>query len=161
MKLIPLTRGFTTKVDDADYVWLTRWKWHVTSRSGYAARNKSVIADGRRGLIYMHKEILGIESAQGDHKNGDRLDNQRYNLRVAPFGMNQWNMKPHKDSKSGLKGITETPSGTWCVRLSVKRRIVFRRNFKDKTTAILAYNEAALQHHGEFAKLNEVPNGVS
>jgi hypothetical protein len=35
---ISLSRGKVAIVDDADYEWLSCWKWHYNAATGYAAR---------------------------------------------------------------------------------------------------------------------------
>jgi len=74
-------------VDAADFEWLSAWRWRLTSR-GYAVRG-----EGRRN-VYLHRELLGLERGdglEGDHRNGDPLDNRRENLRVVSHTGNQQN----------------------------------------------------------------------
>lgn len=157
MKLIPLTRGYSAKVDDADYDWLMQWKWHATSRSCYAARNSKKGELVKRSLIYMHLSILGIKGPiEGDHRNGDRLDNQRHNLRLAEWPKNRLNLGRHKDNRTGYKGVSKRSDGKYDVRLNLNGIVVFRKGFVDLKEAALAYNAAAIKYHGEFARLNEV-----
>lgn len=104
MKLIPLTHGYFAQVDDADYGFLIKYKWHF--RRGYAARNSST-AEGRGRVVFMHRVIaetpIGLET---DHANGDKLDNRRCNLRVATMAENQRNRPAYRNNKSGLKGVS-------------------------------------------------------
>lgn len=56
MKLIPLTRGLSVKVDDEDFEWLSPFKW-CAARGGsggefYAQRNVKV--GGRWKRVKMH-----------------------------------------------------------------------------------------------------------
>ena len=90
MKLIPLTQGKFAKVDDADFEWLSKYKWYAKntrnkdedSGSYYAARFQRT--GGNPTTIYMHREITNCpDGKEVDHKNRDRLDNQRGNLRVC------------------------------------------------------------------------------
>lgn len=63
-KLIELTKGKTTIVDDEDYEWLSNWSWCVSS-NGYAVRGTET--NKRTKLILMHREIL--EAPEG-YDNG-------------------------------------------------------------------------------------------
>ena len=78
---IPLTKGRFALVDDATYPELVKYKWHLTSQ-GYAAATMAI--NGRRQIITMHRLLVGAQPGQiVDHKNGDRVDNRRANLRLA------------------------------------------------------------------------------
>lgn len=86
MKLIPLTQGEFTKVDDADFVWLSGYNWYAKrSRPGgsfRAARSRRI--NGQVTTIYMAREIMDCPAGKEvDHKDRDTLNHQRENLRVC------------------------------------------------------------------------------
>ncbi len=60
MKEIPLGHGLKTQVDDADYVWLSRYDWYAwrdpDSGDTYAAHDTP---SGRR--VLMHNVIMGLD----------------------------------------------------------------------------------------------------
>ena len=101
MKRIPLSCQGKNKgkyeaiVDDEDYDKLSRWRWfvHEERNNRYAWRcGKS--QDGRRILIKMHRDIMGLhagDSLNVDHINGDGLDNRRVNLRIVTVQENAFN----------------------------------------------------------------------
>ena len=63
MKQIQLTQGKVALVDDLDYDWLSQWKWYAHKEYGecfYAVRH-SYQREGKRRLIPMHRQILGLE----------------------------------------------------------------------------------------------------
>lgn len=152
-KEIILSRGLVALVDDADYGWLmTGGKWNARGRPGnyYAART---IWEGKkcRGQV-MHRLLLPTPG-QVDHINGDSLDNRRANLRPASPSQNAANRKARSDSKSGYKGLHRV-GRKWQVSLTVHGRFVQVGMFRDKEEAARAYDAAALEHFGEFARLN-------
>lgn len=109
MKAIPLTRGKVTWVDDQDFEWLTKFKWHFQkpnkNGTGYAARWQHE-SKGVRRLVMMHRQILGLrEGEKGDHKNGDGLLNIRENLRQATSSENGMNKKMLSNNTTGFKGV--------------------------------------------------------
>jgi hypothetical protein len=63
VKEIPLTQGKFALVDDADFRWLSRWKWYAVRHFSahhvrcHARRNRW--HEGRNDPVYMHREILG------------------------------------------------------------------------------------------------------
>lgn len=85
---IPLSNGGVALVDAEDYEWLSRWKWkrHV---GGYACRTGWDKVERKWLCILMHRFIvLPPEDIEVDHKNRNRLDNRRCNLRPATRQMN-------------------------------------------------------------------------
>lgn len=153
MKIIWLTKGQFTLVDDADFEWLNQWKWYASNKitTFYAQRGKDD--------IYMHRLILGLEDIKikCDHIDRNGLNNQRNNLRPATKSQNNCNSKPRKNKTSIFRGVY------WCVdknkwRASItKDNIVYALgNFTNQEAAAIAYNKKAIEFHGEFATLNNV-----
>ncbi len=74
MKKIPLTQGQVALVDDADYEWLSRWKWCAmwcsSTDSFYAVRHIR-LPNGKWTTLRMHRAILGLK--RGDSRQVDRI----------------------------------------------------------------------------------------
>lgn len=159
-RTIPLTQGQVAIVDDGDYEWLSQWKWSALweryTRSFYATRNEG----GRKNqrTVRMHRRILGLEykdGKEGDHINGNTLDNRRSNLRIVTHLQNSWNRRGHRDNRSGVKGVHQHPKTLrWRARLNVKGKRIHLGYFKDKMEAHAAHSEALKVYHGDFARLN-------
>jgi hypothetical protein len=67
-------------------------------------------------------------------------------------------MKKMKNNTSGYKGVSwNSHAKAWAARITVRGRRVFLGSFDDPVEAAKAYNEAALEYHGEFAVLNKIP----
>jgi len=152
MKKIPLTKGEVAIVDDCDYDYLMQWKWCVGTR--YAVR----IQLGKN--IYMHKVILeqmGYKDfEQGDHINGNKLDNRRENLRPATSKQNSRN-RPSFRGISSFRGVTwDYERGKWRSDIKVDGKHKFLGRFDDENAAAIAYNHAATLYYGKFAYLNAV-----
>jgi hypothetical protein len=85
MKLILLSQGFITVVDDQDYDYLIKWNWYVL-KTAYG-RNFYAIAydkNAKNRIVYMHRIIMKPESKLVvDHIDGDGLNNLRSNLRIC------------------------------------------------------------------------------
>jgi hypothetical protein len=168
---IPLTKGQFAIVDDGDHVELSKFKWiaHLDDKrqTFYAARLipsetwPEAKADNRRSqrhkICFMARQILlpppGYEV---DHANRNTLDNRRCNLRLALRRQNMMN-RPKWGSKCRFKGMFRNTMGRFTVRILVeKNRRKTVGTFKTEIEAAKAYNEAAKQHYGEFARLNSV-----
>src|SRR6185369_4370410 len=106
MKEIQLTQGKVALVDDEDYEGLSAFTWHAycNQNGGWYARSSSLSRKNGGKHLWMHRLILNCPNGkQVDHKDGDGLNNQRYNLREATQAQNMYNMGLRADSKSGFK----------------------------------------------------------
>jgi hypothetical protein len=160
MRQIPLSNSDQVAlVDDEDHPFVSQYRWWL-SNNGYAVRTKPRSEPGRRGVILMHRELLGVEPHQiADHINGNRLDNRRENLRRATDAENKLNTgKPsHRPMTSRYKGVVYVPRvRRWRAVIKANRKQRHLGYFKEEREAALAYNAAARELFGEFARLNEV-----
>lgn len=160
MKEIPLTQGMTAIVDDEDYETLMQWKWRYynlpTGKMGYAIRG---MRKGRKtATILMHRIILNTPHGYvTDHINGNSLDNQKENLRVATKAQNHYNASKHRHNTSGFKGVYWCKDRhSWRAQITANRKQIQLGRFKNKFEAVITYNAAATKLHGEFARLNQV-----
>lgn len=149
---IQLTQGKQALVDKADFEWLSQWKWYYI-KDGYAVR--SDYSQGRTPRqVKMHRQIMNEpEGLQVDHKNTNKLDNRRENLRVATVNQNQQNSSLPKNNTSGYKGVSKPRRGLGWIA-SIQRQ--YLGYYKTPEEAALAYNIEATKRFGEFARLNKV-----
>lgn len=147
MAEILLSAGKYATVDDVDFEWLSQWKW-TYSGHGYVHRGDN----GRK--IYMHRLIAGWDRV--DHIDGNGLNNQRSNLRPTSIAENGRNRGANRNNTSGYKGVFRNSKSTWSSRIVSDGKNKYLGSFKSKEEAALAYNEAALKYHGEFARLNVI-----
>lgn len=159
MKEIQLTQGKVALVDDADLIYLNQWKWYASKVKNvyYAKRNS--YENGVNKNIKMHRQILNILDAkgiEGEHKDGNGLNNQRSNLRIATRSQNNANIPSRDKSSSKYKGVTYCKrDGNWEATITKNRVKTYLGRFEIETDAALAYNKKAVEVHGEFARLNE------
>jgi hypothetical protein len=148
MREIPLTQGLMALVDDEDYHWLSRFNWCAH--------------EGAYGYIYaisgnlrMHRLVLGISTNNiaVDHTNRNTLDNRKSNLRRATASQNQQNATIRVDNTSGYKGVSMR-YGRYISRISVEGKRLWLGEFSNPEDAARAYDKAALEYFGEFARTN-------
>ncbi len=158
MRQIQLTRGQVALVDDDTFEWLNQWSWYAkkvpNSEIHYAAR--TFRKNGMKREISMHRLILDITDNKifGEHKDGDGLNNQRHNLRIATQAQNNMNRKAHRDSASKFLGVSLVDRKYWRTQLCKDGVFVYRKCFKTEIEAAKAYDNVAIIHFGHFARLN-------
>lgn len=151
MQIIVLTQGKFAIVDDEDYQELSKYKWYVGSR-GYAIRHPKMIKGIRKGHIAMHRIIINApDGMEVDHRDGNRLNNQKVNLRICTRKQNLHNQKTAKNNKSGYRGISyRNKDQVWVASLACDGKI-YSRWCKTKQKAIETWNMLAKKYYGEFA----------
>ncbi len=150
MKEIPLTQGKFALVDDEDYEMLMQWKWQYAT--GYATRRV-----WPKVRLLMHRVIMNAQPGeQIDHKNLNRLDNQRSNLRFATYAQNMYNRRKNNSTYSSrYKGVSwYSRDKKWRSQIQFAGKLHCIGKFQSELEAALAYDEAARKHHGEFANTN-------
>lgn len=145
-------------VDDEDFEYLSRFKWRLDN-AGYAKRtiSRSEKKPEDKGYNrYMHYDILPRkEGLFMDHKNHDRLDNRRENLRHCTFSQNQANaVRPV--GKTGYRGV-HLSGNRWQARVKKNGVDHYTKHYSTPLEAAQAYNELATNLHGDFAVLNPLP----
>jgi hypothetical protein len=153
-KMIPLNGGKTALVDDADYEYLSQWKWQY---NGYAMRLTSRSLPINRTTVLMHRVIMDApHGMEVDHINGNKLDNRRSNLRICTSTENKHNRGVYRNSTTGSKGVTfnkREKKFKVSIRIGNGKRLHLGY-FTNLGEATRAYDEAAKKYHGEFARLN-------
>ena len=158
MKQIPLTKGQFALVDDEDFDRVNQFKWYADKRISkkgvvyyYAARRYTV--NGKSILQRMHSFIFGDSSHKKhiDHKDSDRLNNQKYNLRFATPSENGMNIR--KIGK--YKGIFYyKATNKFSAQIMIKYNKIHLGYFNTEIEAAKAYDKKAIELFGEFANLN-------
>lgn len=108
---------------------------------------------------YLHRLITNSpKGKQVDHINGNRLDNRLSNLRLCTNQQNQ--MSRHVAvSKTGYKGVHKL-GNRYCAKIKFNRKNIHLGVYLTIDEAALAYNKAAKELFGEFARPNQI-RGVS
>lgn len=155
MREIELTQGKVALVDDADYERVSRHKW-CASRNGrtwYAIRREY---NPKPKQVFLHRFILDApDSAEVDHKDGNGLNCQRDNLRLATHAQNQRNQKRRVTNKSGYKGVSwYGRDKKWRAVIGIGGKVKTLGCYATAEEAARAYDEAARELFGEFAKTN-------
>ena len=140
-------------VDDEDHGWVLIYdNWDLMNK-GYAfgTRNRKLM----HRIIYYKYNIKKHDKEVLDHKDGDRLNNQKSNLRSCFQCENARNSKIPKTNKSGYKGVFEDKRcGQWSSYITFNKQRITIGYFDDKKDAAIAYDIMAKKLFGVFAKCN-------
>jgi hypothetical protein len=100
-----------------------------------------VIAAARRGLVV-------------DHIDGNTLNNSRANLRICRLAENNMNRGKFARAASRFKGVLLYPGGRWRAHIYAGGKHIHLGYFDTEALAAAAYDAAARDLHGEFARTN-------
>lgn len=121
-------------VDNDDYDKVAGKKWFLSKSGGYAVASHRHQPKAAR----MHRLIMDApDGLLVDHKNGNRLDNRRTNLRLVDATGNACNRAgPSPNGTSGHRGVYyHKPSRMWMAKCVFrgKQHVVY---FKTKEEAV-------------------------
>lgn len=130
-----------------------KFHFNIAGRGYVSVRNYKDGKYHHRG--YVHRIIMGPIDAGlvVDHIDGDPLNNQRSNLRVCTQSDNLGNQRRAKNNPTGFKGVVLVPEH-YVASICRNRKCRRLGMFKTAEEAARAYDRAARELFGEFAKTN-------
>lgn len=153
-------RSFMSYDPNTGLLWWTKpksgRKLQVPAGSKTNTGHLSVRIDGKAYLA--HRVAWLIQTGEWpedkiDHKDGCGTNNRWANLRCCSQKENVRNTRLAKNNKSGFKGVSfHRKNRTWAACICVDRRTVHLGTYKNKLDAAAAYDAAAKQYFGEFAR---------
>ena len=161
MATLLLLNGELALLDDQDMPLVEAYVWHLHS-NGYVVRTTGT--EHERTVHWLHRIVAKTPPGMvTDHIDGNKLNNSRSNLRIATTAQNGFNRKISKiaTKTSMFKGVNwHKRNKKWrAVIKSSEARITKQRHlgyFLSDVVAAEAYNKAAIELFGDFAKLNPV-----
>jgi hypothetical protein len=157
MKIKLVDHLLYTLVDDEDYPVLSRYDWYLLKTKVGNRYAHTKIDDN---WVYMHQMVLPSPSVDltPDHKDGDGLNNQKENLRLATKSQQGFNSKKRKNTSSTYRGVSWSERDKcWRAQIMVNHKYIHLGTFQSEISAAKAYNRAAKEYCGEFAVLNVIP----
>lgn len=132
-------------VDAADAEWANQWRWHLNK--GYATRAARK-SEGIGKTVRLHRALAGLTYGDGleaDHRDLDKLNCRRRNLRVVPKGKNQQNQGGFKKT-SQYRGVHwSTTANKWCVTFRVDGKTKYFGVYADELEAAKVAKSLRLQ----------------
>lgn len=161
-RIIPLSKGYYSIVDEEDYERLMVHIWHVVIRFGvpYAVTNFSTGKTAR-----MNRLVLNVtdNNLVVDHIHHNTLDNRKSQLRIATYSQNSMNTKKQRVKCSSVyKGVCWDKSRMmWFSAIHINNKQKYLGRFHSEIEAARAYDKAAIENYGEFCLLNFPNNKYS
>jgi hypothetical protein len=162
--IIELNKGYQTEIDDADWYRLldfyaadgTHHRLRICDLGSWSIHTKGYARVQRKCYkISLHRLIIGAKPGEiTDHIDQDKLNNRLSNLRIVTNRENKLNSNFIKGI-SRFRGVSQSPNHKkWRARITNEGKTVWLGTFDDEIEAAMAYNEAAIRLHGDFAQLN-------
>ena len=138
-------------VDRPDYEIVKPYKFDFPGRKHVRVSGKS-----KEGFTFLHQLLL--QTRWIDHADGDTLNNRRSNLRLCTNQQNQFNQKPRSNTASKYKGVTVlwNKPNPYYASIHLNGTKIHLGVFAVEKEAALAYNEAATEYFGDFARINVI-----
>lgn len=140
-------------IDAEDAPRVRERSWHVLIRPHTMYAQTSVQQNYRRFSILLHRYIIGAPGdREVDHINGNGLDNQKSNLRLATTLQNAHNGRA-RGGRSHYKGVS-LEYGKWRAAIRHDGKKIRIGLYVCEADAARAYDRCAFLMRGEFARLN-------
>lgn len=138
-------------VDDDTWFELMQYTWYIDA--GYARTRI------KRKNISMHRFVLNLHNSAEktivDHKNNNRLDNRRNNLRIVNHALNAHNRKKFaQNSSSQYIGVILRNNGKYRSSILHCRKSYHLGTFEKEYDAAMARDLKAFEFYGDEATLN-------
>jgi hypothetical protein len=134
--------------------WNSRWAGKIAGADSHGYRAISI---GRQ-RYRVHRIIWLLMTGEWpkhhiDHIDMDRSNNRWANLREADWAENNANRRGHRDSRTGVKGVTwHAQRGKYYARINVGKKQISLGLYGRIEDAAAAYARGAEKYHGEFAR---------
>lgn len=150
------TVGQPFQIDEIDLPIIKEFSCIRLNSKGYVEVKRPL--EKKRQLL--HRLILQAPlDMLVDHRNRDRADDRRENLRLATRAQNNRNYAKsgRTDHTSEFKGVSwHEKNLRWRARIYHDNKCFWLGNFMCPVEAAEAYDQAAMEKHGPFARLNFV-----
>jgi len=140
------TKVGETVIDRENYHRVEKFRWYLGD-NGYAVRN---CKKGETSLL--HKILLEVgPNEEVDHRDRDRLNNRKYNLRPCTRLKNCYNSGIMSNNTSGITGISwDKKKELWDTYISADKQFIRLGLFSNFAKAVETRKQAEKHYFKEF-----------
>ena len=144
--------GYTFKneefiIDIEDYDKVKYYCWRMSENGYIVANNK----DTTNTMIRIHRIIMNARKGEYvDHKNWDKSNNWKRNLRLCTKSQNNVNIKRKINNTSGYTGVKQDSNGKWKSQISYNNERIHLGTFDKLEDAVYIRHQAESIMHNEF-----------
>lgn len=146
--------GGRTLINEVDLDRILQFKWCVNEKEKGKRTNYVRTPDGS---LKLHQLLMGPapEGKVIDHINGDGMDNRQENLRFCTHSENHANEGKRRGGSSVFKGVGfDKERNKWYAKLTTDGETLNMGRFDSEVEAAMAYDRAAVDVFGSFARTN-------
>lgn len=147
--MIIYSSGHEVHIDDEDFALVIKAKICVCVSSVSGEKNVKCASLDYKDQSLSRLLLNAPANRWVDHRNGNRLDNRKENLRLATPSQNGGNKKPNWNKKLP-KGVCARKD-KFIARIVVRRKEICLGTYKTAEEAEQVYKLAAEKYFGEFA----------
>ena len=154
--------GWTTNANQEfyfdldDYNKISNYCWR-SNDDGYIIAHDT--KSNNYSNIWIHRIILNLndKTLEVDHKNHNKNDNRKENLRITTHSQNSKNQSISIANKSGTSDVCwHKATGKWQARICVDNQRIYLGLYDDINEAIKVRKEAEEKYFGEYSYDNSI-----
>ena len=146
-------RKGTLIVDDEDYLKCKSKSLHISKR-GYVSYGVYDPFTKGTYVILLHRVLAKAKRGERiDHRNRNKLDCRKRNLRRASAWQNMCNRGLQSNNRTGYRGVVKR-GDSYLVYFKHRGKCNYLGSFKSAEIAAKIWNKEASAKRGEFAVLN-------